>query len=124
MGRMFNPPHPGETIREDVLPALGLSVTEAAEQLGVSRVSFSRVINGRAAISPSMARRLEAWLNGPEHGPSAESWLRGQLAYDLWQAEQAPAPQVKAVSDWLPRDAEASTVASSGRDRPRSTKRR
>jgi antitoxin HigA-1 len=125
MGRMFNPPHPGETIREDVLPALGLSVTEAAEQLGVSRASFSRVINGRAAISPSMARRLEAWLNGPEHGPSAESWLRGQLAYDLWQAEQAPAPQVKAVSDWLPRDAGASaTFASSGRDRPRSAKRR
>jgi len=125
MGRMFNPPHPGETIREDVLPALGLSVTEAAEQLGVSRVSFSRVINGKAAISPIMARRLEAWLNGPEHGPSAESWLRGQLAYDLWQAEQAPAPQVKAVSDWFPRDAGASaTVASSGRDRPRSTKRR
>ena len=120
MGHMFNPPHPGETIREDVLPALGLSVTEAAEQLGVSRVSFSRVINGRTAISPSMARRLEAWLNGPEYGPSAESWLRGQLAYDLWQAEQAPAPQVKAVSDWLPRDAGASrTVASSGRARPR-----
>ena len=125
MGRIFNPPHPGETIREDVLPALGLSVTEAAEQLGVSRVSFSRVINGKAAISPIMARRLEAWLNGPEHGPSAESWLRGQLAYDLWQAEQAPAPKVKAVSDWLPRDTGASaTVAASGRDRPRSTKRR
>ena len=125
MGRIFNPPHPGETIREDVLPALGLSVTEAAEQLGVSRVSFSRVINGKAAISPIMARRLEAWLNGPEHGPNAESWLRGQLAYDLWQAEQAPAPQVKAVSDWLPRDTGASaTVAASGRDRPRSTKRR
>jgi antitoxin HigA-1 len=99
MGRMFNPPHPGVTIREDILPALGLSVSEAAEQLGVSRVSFSRVINGKAAISPIMARRLEAWLNGPKRGPSAESWLRGQLAYDLWQAEQAPAPQVQAASN-------------------------
>ena len=89
MGRMFNPPHPGETIREDILPALGLSVTEAAEQLGVSRVSFSRVINGKAAISPIMARRLEAWLNGPEYGPSAESWLRGQWLIPL-AAEQAP----------------------------------
>jgi antitoxin HigA-1 len=140
---MFNPPHPGETIREDVLPALGLSVTEAAEQLGVSRVSFSRVINGRAAISPSMARRLEAWLNGPEHGPSAESWLRGQLTYDLWQAERAPAPRVKAVSDRGPSGSTSAALAgsgarrrgpsgsassartcASGRDRPRSTKRR
>jgi antitoxin HigA-1 len=125
MGRMFNPPHPGETIREDILPALGLSVTEAAEQLGVSRVSFSRVINGKAAISPIMARRLEAWLHGPEHGPSAESWLRGQLAYDLWQAGQAPAPRVRAVPNRGPSGAQSSaTVAASGRDRPRSTKRR
>jgi antitoxin HigA-1 len=98
MGRMFNPPHPGETIREDVLPALGLTVLEAAEQLGVSSIVFSRVINGKDAISPDMARRLEAWLNGPENGPSAESWLRGQLAYDLWMAEQTPAPVVQPAS--------------------------
>jgi addiction module HigA family antidote len=123
MGRMFNPPHPGETIREDVLPALGLSVTEAAEQLGVSRVSFSRVINGKAAISPIMARRLEAWLNGPEHGPSAESWLRGQLAYDLWQAEQAPMPRVQAVSN-LGRsgDALSATLCASSPARSQSSK--
>lgn len=62
MTRMFNPPHPGLTLRDDVLPALGLGVTQAAEQLGVSRVALSRVINGRAAISPDMALRLEAWL--------------------------------------------------------------
>ena len=48
MGRMFNPPHPGLTLRDDVLPALGLTVTGAAQQLGVSRVAFSRVLNGRA----------------------------------------------------------------------------
>lgn len=97
MGRIFNPPHPGETIREDILPALGLTVTEAARQLGVSRAALSRVINGRAAISADMARRLEAWLDGPKHGPSAESWLRQQLDFDLWQAEQNPKPKVAVV---------------------------
>ena len=55
MPRMFDPPHPGLTLRDDVLPALGLSVTAAAEQLGVSRVALSRVLNARAAISPEMA---------------------------------------------------------------------
>ncbi len=97
MGRMYNPPHPGETIGKDILPALGLSVTKAAEQLGVTRVALARVIHGKAAISATMARRLEAWLNGPEHGPSAESWLRGQLAYDLRQAEQRPRPRVQSA---------------------------
>lgn len=62
MSRMLNPPHPGETLREDVLPALGLTVTEAAAQLGVTRAALYRVLNGRAAISPVMALRLEgAW---------------------------------------------------------------
>ncbi len=84
MSKMFNPPHPGETLREDVLPALGLSVTEAAAELGVNRVTLSRILNGKAGISVDFALRLEAWLDGP----SAESWLKGQLAYDLWQAEQ------------------------------------
>ena len=55
MGQMFNPPHPGETLREDVLPALNLTVTEAANQLGISRVTLSRVLNGTSAISPEMA---------------------------------------------------------------------
>jgi addiction module HigA family antidote len=94
MGRMFNPPHPGETIREDILPALGISVTEAARQLGVSRVTLSRVIHGQAGISADMARRLEVWLGGPVHGPSAESWLRTQANYDLWQVMQGPKPKV------------------------------
>ena len=88
--RMHNPPHPGETLREDVLPALGLSVAEAARQLGVSRVALSRVLHGHAAISVDLARRLEAWLRKPDHrGPSAETWLRGQVAYDLWQASHS-----------------------------------
>jgi addiction module HigA family antidote len=97
MGRMFNVPHPGETIRDDILPALGLTVTEAARQLGISRAALSRVINGRAAISADVARRLEAWLDGPERGPSAESWLRQQLAFDLREAERQPRPMVAVV---------------------------
>lgn len=101
MARMFNPPHPGLTLRDDVLPALGLSVTEAAQQLGVNRVTLSRVLNGRAAISPEMAFRIEAWL-GKERGGDARVWLAEQLDYDAWQAEQrlqaaplnvVPAPQ-------------------------------
>ena len=55
MTRMFNPPHPGLTLRDDVLPALGLTVTEAAGQLGVARVTLSRVLNGHAAISPELS---------------------------------------------------------------------
>ena len=74
MTTMFNPPHPGETLREDVLPALGLTVTDAAAQLGVTRAALSRVLNGRAAISPEMALRIEGWL-GVEHGGSADAWM-------------------------------------------------
>jgi len=87
MTRMHNPPYPGATLREDVLPALGLSVTEAAKQIGVTRATLSRVLNGRAAISIDMALRLERWL-GVEQGGRAELWLEEQLAYDLWQARQ------------------------------------
>lgn len=90
MSRMYNPPHPGKTLKEDVLPALGLTVTQAAEELGINRVTLSRVLNGKAAISVDLAMRLEAWLDGP----SAESWLKGQVAYDLWQAEQSQRPKV------------------------------
>jgi addiction module HigA family antidote len=87
MTRMFNPPHPGLTLRDDVLPALGLGVTQAAKQLGVSRVALSRVLNGRAAISPDMALRIEAWL-GVARGGDARVWLAQQSAYDVWQVEQ------------------------------------
>ena len=85
---MHKPPYPGETLREDVLPALGLSVTEAAAQLSVSRVTLSRVLNGAAGISPEMALRIEAWL-GKNRGGDAGFWLRMQAAYDLWQAQKA-----------------------------------
>jgi addiction module HigA family antidote len=87
LSTMFDPPHPGEILREDVLPEMGLTVTEAANQIGVSRVALSRVLNGHAAISPEMALRLEAWL-GVDNGGRAETWLTHQLAYDLWRARQ------------------------------------
>ena len=87
MAHMYNPPYPGLTLRDDVLPALGLSVTGAAAQLDVARVTLSRVLNGRAAISPEMALRIEAWL-GVERGGEARLWLAEQSAYDVWQAEQ------------------------------------
>ncbi len=85
--KMHNPPHPGLTLRDDVLPALGLTVTEAAQQLNVARATLSRVINGRAAISPEMALRIEAWL-GVGRGGEARLWIAEQSAYDMWQAEQ------------------------------------
>lgn len=88
MSTMHNPPHPGETLRDDVLPALGLSVTDAAVQLGVTRAALSRVLNGRAGISPEMALRLERWL-GVEHGGRAGAWLGMQATYDLWQAQKS-----------------------------------
>lgn len=94
MSRIHNPPHPGETLREDILPALGLNVTQAALQLSVTRATLSRVLNGRAAISPEMALRLEGWL-GVENGGSADLWIGQQAAYDLWKARQAGAPQVQ-----------------------------
>ncbi len=80
---MYNPPHPGEVIRELCLEPLGLSVTEAAEALGVSRKTLSAIINGRAGISPEMAIRLSIAFD-----TTAESWLNQQTQYDLWNAEQ------------------------------------
>ena len=87
--KMHNPPHPGEILKEDVLPELGLSVTEAAAALGVARVTLSRVVNGRAAISADMALRLGDWL-----GNGADTWLRMQVAFDLWHASRQPRPRI------------------------------
>ena len=80
---MKNPPHPGRSIRENCLDPLGLSVTEAADVLGVARHTLSRVLNGHAAISPDMAIRLEkaGWS-------SADFWLRRQTSYDLAKARK------------------------------------
>lgn len=81
--KMHNPPHPGEVLKELCLEPLELSVTRAAEALGVSRKTLSAIINGRAGISPEMALRLSHAF-----GTSAESWLSQQMQYDLWVAEQ------------------------------------
>ena len=81
--RMHNPPHPGEILEGHWLDPLGLSVTEAARRLGVSRKTLSKIVNCRGAITPEMAPRLELVF-----GASAESWLGHQAAYDLWQMEQ------------------------------------
>lgn len=96
MSRMHNPPHPGLTLRDDVLPALGLSVTDAAAALGVARPSLSRVLNGAAAISPEMASRLERWL-GVEHGGRADVWLGLQAACDLAAAENKTKATIRKV---------------------------
>jgi addiction module HigA family antidote len=94
MSRIYRPPHPGEMLREDILPALGLTVTEAAAQLNVTRAALSRVLNERAGISPEMALRLEAWL-GVANGGRADLWVAQQAIYDLWKARQAGLPKVK-----------------------------
>ena len=79
---MLNPPHPGESLREDVLKPLELTVTETAAALGVSRKTLSEVVNGKSPITPDIAVRLErAFTN-----PPAAMWLRLQAAYDLRRA--------------------------------------
>lgn len=79
---MHNPPHPGEILKELCMEPLGLTVTDTAKALGVSRKTLSSVINGRSGISPEMAVRLSIAFD-----TSAESWLSQQLQYDLWHAE-------------------------------------
>jgi antitoxin HigA-1 len=91
MRKMFSPPHPGLTLREDILPALGLTVSAAAGQLGVSRHVLSRVLNCRAPVTADLAVRIERWL-GVEHGGRAEVWVGQQMDYDLWQARQGMLP--------------------------------
>jgi antitoxin HigA-1 len=90
MARMHNPSHPGEVLKDTVLRrGGGLSVTEFAKRLGVSRVALSRVVYGRAALSAELAIRVAAALGG-----SAESWLRMQVSYDLWQAQRKRRPKI------------------------------
>jgi antitoxin HigA-1 len=91
---MHNPPHPGEVVRELCINPLGLTVTEAAKGLGVSRKTLSALLNGRFGISAEMAIRLSKAFGG-----SAESWLIQQAHYDLWHAmQQADEVQVKAFA--------------------------
>ncbi len=88
MSRMHNPAHPGEVLRE-FIPE-GITVTETAQRLGISRVMLSRLLNGRSAITADMAIRV-----GLLTRTTPESWLANQVQWDLWQAEQQPKPKVK-----------------------------
>ncbi len=80
---MKNPPHPGKVVLEECIKPLGLSITEAAKGLGVTRATLSRLVNGKNGISPQMAVRLSKAFGG-----SAESWLRQQMNYDLAQVQK------------------------------------
>ncbi|MEO6697156.1 MAG: HigA family addiction module antitoxin [Gammaproteobacteria bacterium] len=80
---MYNPPHPGEVIRELCLKPLGLSVTRAAKALGVTRKTLSELVNGHAGVSPEMSIRLSIAFN-----TTPEIWLKHQMQYDLWHAQQ------------------------------------
>ena len=88
MSRMHNPAHPGEVLR-DWLPEQ-MTVTQAAKELQVSRVTLSKVLNGKAGITAAMALRLSAWL-----GTSPDMWLGMQTQWDLWQAKKQPRPNIK-----------------------------
>jgi addiction module HigA family antidote len=90
---MNNPPHPGIILREDVLLPLQLGVREAAERLSISRVSLSRVLNGKAGISPALAIRLEA-----AGVSTARFWMNLQSNYELALAQAAGIPEVKRLS--------------------------
>lgn len=79
---MHNPPHPGEIIRELCLKPLGITVSDAAKALGVSRKALSELLNGRTGVSPEMAIRLSIAFD-----TTPESWLAQQMQHDLWKAE-------------------------------------
>ena len=85
---MKNPPHPGLSVRHDCIEALGLSVTAAAIQIGVTRQALNNLLNGKSGISAEMALRLEQSFGG-----SAESWMKIQLNYDLAQARKLFSPR-------------------------------
>jgi addiction module HigA family antidote len=91
MNRMHNPAHPGEVLRE-YLPET-MTVTEAAERLGVTRQALSALLNGRSGVSAEMALRLSQAL-----GTSAEMWINMQAAYDLWEVRRRPKPKVKPLT--------------------------
>ena len=87
MSRMRSPAYPGEVLK-DGWPE-GITITEAAQQLGVTRATLSRILNGHAGVTADMALRLQAWM-----GINAEMWLRLQASHDLWVAENQPRPHI------------------------------
>lgn len=87
LSRMYNPPHPGAILKEFLPP--DLTVTEAAQRLGVSRAKLSRLLHGRAAMTADMALRVSLLTS-----TSVESWMNNQVQWDLWQASQKPLPKI------------------------------
>jgi antitoxin HigA-1 len=81
--KLYNPPHPGEIIKGLWLDPMDISITDAAEALGVSRKTLSKIVNGKGSVTPEMAVRLSIAFGG-----SPESWLGHQATYDLWQIEE------------------------------------
>jgi antitoxin HigA-1 len=98
---MKNPAHPGRIVRHDCLEPLGLSITEGAKILGVTRQALNNVVNGKSGISPEMAIRLSKAF-----GSTAETWLRMQLAYDLAQARKDEG-KIKVQRQHMPAEAYA-----------------
>lgn len=96
--RRRQPTHPGEILREDVLPALRLSVSEAARQLRVTRRTLHRILSGRSAVTPEMALRLGKFCgNGPD------LWLRMQQSHDLWRAQQHLSAELDKIPEHIVR---------------------
>ena len=85
--QMHNPAHPGEILKEDCIEPLGLSITEAAKGLGISRKTLSELVNGKAGVSPLMAMRLS--IAFPNTSP--QFWLNMQNQYDMWKERDTPA---------------------------------
>lgn len=88
---MHNPAHPGEVLREWIPE--NMTITSAAKALKISRVTLSKVLNGKAGVTARMALRLSAWLS-----TSPDVWLGMQTQWDLWQAEQQPSPKIKPLA--------------------------
>lgn len=86
---MHHPPHPGEVLKDGVFTGTDITIAAFAKRIGVTRVTLSRILSGKAAVSPDMALRLAAALGG-----SAETWLHMQANYDLWHMQQKPRPQI------------------------------
>lgn len=89
---MFNPPHPGRVLK-DVLPEIPMTISEFAAHIGVSRVTLSRVINGRAGITPEMSIRLSQAFGQP----SSDIWFRMQAKHDFWHASRAKRKKVRPI---------------------------
>jgi addiction module HigA family antidote len=89
---MFNPPHPGAVLK-DALEGIPMTVSEFAAHIGVSRNTLSRILNGRAAVTPEMSIRLSEALGQP----TASLWFKMQNKYDFWQAKQAKRSKVRPI---------------------------